>query len=171
MIIFNWKSLSLSLFVFFFYSPFLLAEQQATSYTFFHLETLFHKGVVQKEKIANGEFIEIRGFLYKTEDSGFILAAEPNLRTCCVGSPIRAYKQLCILGNINSTMSQNYAITLRGNLIINFEKDFPFQLENAMVINEKKQSLHMVLIGSIVAFVCSSAFIWKKRRRFIFMFA
>lgn len=40
--------------------------------------------------------VEIRGFLYRTADHQLVLAGEPNLKSCCVGSEKNQAKQLFI---------------------------------------------------------------------------
>ena len=42
------------------------------------------------------EQVKIRGFLYQKDDGAWILAAEPNLRSCCVGSAKKRESQVWV---------------------------------------------------------------------------
>lgn len=100
----------------------------------------------------NGQLVAIRGFLYESSESQVILAAEPNLKSCCVGNASKRQKQLLIHGNIHPTTS-NSAITLQGNLIVATGDSFPFRLENAEIAPEKDkcyQALGFVGLGLIL---------------------
>lgn len=67
--------------------------------------------LVKDEKLL-GESVTIRGFLYQSTDGEWILADQPNLKTCCVGkkvgqifldgdfSEIPTYKPVSITGTL-----------------------------------------------------------------------
>lgn len=98
-------------------------EEISTAYTFLDLET----------HVQNGQLIEIRGFLYETEQKQLILAAEPNLKSCCVGSHSKRQKQLLVSGDVKEGISSMSAVTLKGELLVHFGDIFPFRLENASI--------------------------------------
>jgi hypothetical protein len=61
--------------------------------------------------------IRITGFLYAKGDDTWILAAEPNLRSCCVGSKNKINQQVHIEGQFNGENSP-FAGTLQGHFFI-----------------------------------------------------
>ena len=46
-----------------------------------------------------GNQIVIRGFLYPRDNKDWVLAKEPNLKSCCVGSPNKAKSQIVLMGD------------------------------------------------------------------------
>lgn len=147
------------------YLPPLIAEEQPELFTFLTLESLVQNEALSKEKSVQGQLIQIRGFLYKTNDSTLILAAEPNLKSCCIGSASKRHKQLLVSGKEEFPLNQNTATTLQGNLQITPNDTFPFRLENARIIPEKNQSKTMLtLIGFILILMSSAFFIWKRKK-------
>lgn len=66
-------------------------------------------------EVINGKVVSIRGFLYQSKDSEWILASEPNLKTCCVGSRGKADQQIALIGNFEGVPLQR-VITVRGSL-------------------------------------------------------
>jgi hypothetical protein len=121
-------------FIFFLGFQTLGAENSPTTCTFFTLDT-----------ISDGTLIEIRGFLYQADDSRTILAAEPNLKSCCVGSASKRHKQLLVDGNF--TTNNAFPVTLQGNLSVDFTRPFPFKLQNAVLIAEKESSYGILLLA------------------------
>lgn len=62
------------------------------------------------------EEIEIRGFLYETPSNEVILAQNPHLKSCCVGSPDKISQQIVLRGKWESVPLQR-AVTVNGLLI------------------------------------------------------
>lgn len=75
--------------------------------------------------------IEIRGFLYRMEEGQLILAAEPNLKSCCVGTAKNRNKQITIKSD--DLVPRSTVVELQGTLIM---RDGYFLLDNA---SEKKK--------------------------------
>ena len=113
-------------------------------FTFFDLEALSNN-----ESIINGELIQIRGFLYKTDRSEMILAAEPNLKSCCIGSTVKKHKQLLVFGDVGSSLNQKTAVTLKGTFNSDGNSSFPYRIEFASVVEERKQSAILLAMGGI----------------------
>jgi hypothetical protein len=140
----------------------LSSEENPKVCSFFTLEGLLHGN--NDENILNGQTIEIRGFLYETADSNLILAAEPDLKSCCIGSTSKRHKQLLISGNIQPEMSRGSPITLQGNLYMDFKGTFPFKLQNAIPVAETTKSYSTFLIAiSTLALISVAAFFKMKQ--------
>lgn len=129
-------------------------QKQTTPLTFFNLKDAAN---------LDGQLITIRGFLYESSESQMILAAEPNLKTCCVGSTSQQQRQLLVTGDINLV---NSAITLKGNLVVSLGDDFPFRLENAVIMPQNDQS-YWILGGIVVGLILlSGGALLKVQKRF-----
>ena len=65
----------------------------------------------------NNKKITIKGFLYKNNNENWILASEPNLKSCCVGSHLKLNSQIIVYGDlpINPT---SRAVSIEGKLQI-----------------------------------------------------
>jgi hypothetical protein len=136
-----------------------LEEEQPLLLTFFDLDASTYQ-----QNTKTGQLIEIRGFLYEANDSTLILAAEPNLKSCCVGSTSKRNRQLLVKSDSLET-SQTNAITLKGHLIIDPNDTFPFKLENAEIVAIKNQNKTLLLFLSVIAVLSVGTYLWYKRRK------
>lgn len=50
--------------------------------------------VPEKISFFNQKQVKIRGFLYQTQNKTWILASEPQLKTCCIGSSSKVFSQI-----------------------------------------------------------------------------
>lgn len=136
---------------------FLLAEEPVI-FDFFKLEALHQPQAIPPKTI------QIKGFLYQNADSQWILAAQPNLKSCCVGNSSKRYQQLLISGSI-AQESPSYAITLQGDLYLDPLSPFPNRLENASIVNQENPfSLLFLILGSLGIFTLIAAFVWKQKK-------
>lgn len=60
---------------------------------------------------VDNQEIKIRGFLYQQENGLLILAAEPNLKSCCVGNINKKDRQIIVEGSI---VPNSKAVMLQG---------------------------------------------------------
>ena len=67
------------------------------------------------DRVNSPQEIIIRGFLYQAPDGRWVLAAESNLRSCCVGATHKASSQLQLKGSFDRQKT-NQVITVRGTL-------------------------------------------------------
>lgn len=69
-------------------------------------------GLEQKE--YSGEEVQVRGFYYETAEGRHVLASQPNLRSCCVGSRKKVSEQIALIGDLPAIPLKR-AVTLQGN--------------------------------------------------------
>lgn len=108
----------------------LLSVTGAVPLTFFDLE---------EKTVTSGELISIKGFLYESED-GYILAAQPNLKSCCVGK----VEHIFVSGD-SSLKASPYVITLEGMLKV--DPSHKYVLEQAHVVPEEKYTFLWLVVG------------------------
>lgn len=103
---------------------FLTFEELDRGYSFWQ-----SSGHLPQELLSmQNQLVQIRGFLYKTElnnRGAWILAAEPNLRSCCVGSSGKRGLQLVVTGDLPREGSIT-AVSLKGHLQFPGEIQGPF---------------------------------------------
>jgi hypothetical protein len=73
--------------------------------------------MLEEPHAFNDQTIEIRGFIYQSEEGKWILAAEPSLKSCCVGVERLLTKQIFLKGTIEKLPSHE-ALTLQGKFWI-----------------------------------------------------
>lgn len=61
----------------------------------------------------NGERVEVRGFFYRSSEGRYVLAPQPDLKLCCIGSAKEVKNQIVLLGDIPE-ISMQRAVSLRG---------------------------------------------------------
>lgn len=104
----------------------------------------FQQLVDEKEQIADQEVL-IRGFLYKTDNGQWVLASEPNLRTCCVGSSNHVKKQIFLENSYVGAHPNAELVSIQGILRKDPMKDVQgnliqyYSLQNVTIIENKGQ--------------------------------
>lgn len=88
--------------------------------------------------------VRIRGFLFKKANQ-WVLAEEPNLKTCCIGSKEKADRQLLLDGMFDENFI-NHVIEVEG-IFKRAEGPFKYEIRDARFVNASKRRL-----GLIVAF-------------------
>lgn len=72
-----------------------------------------------QEEIAksyHGKELQIRGFLYTTASGKTILAATPNVKSCCVGTASKLLQQITVINPKQSASS--LPVTLSGHFFV-----------------------------------------------------
>lgn len=125
------------------------------SISFFELESMLDSS--QKAEI------QIRGFLYKTLNGQLILAAEPDLKSCCVGNASKRNRQLLVFGNIDPMNLQSSAVLLKGELNIDPRRQFPAHLERAIAIEEESNKFLLFAVAAVLSAIGMAFFLGRKR--------
>lgn len=71
---------------------------------------------LRSEELANTR-VQIRGFLYATDEGQLVLASEPNLKSCCVASEAKKADQLFISGDILPPNQAGLVVLAEGELV------------------------------------------------------
>lgn len=111
----------------------------------------------------NNVEIEVRGFLYTAPDGRLILAAEPDLKTCCVGSSLKTQQQIILLGGENLPKTKR-AITLKGTFFYTIQGDMPLYFMKNPVVIEENHRMEFALILLSIAIV-SYYFLMSHRKQ------
>lgn len=113
------------------------------------------------EKLDQKEVL-IRGFLYKTQER-LILAAEPNLKSCCLTNPAIIKTQIIITGLSFEIANEISAVTLKGIFKINSQGHYT--LENTTLVENSINPIPIILILIIITLIyCLYARLKKKKK-------
>lgn len=86
--------------------------------------------------------VKIRGFLYSVQEGKWVLAAEPNLKSCCIGSSNKIAQQLIVSGEFPKVSGYS-ATYVQGEFHFNSKADTSgkfielFTLTNSFLIEEQ----------------------------------
>ena len=117
--------------------------------------------------------IIIRGFLYRMDSETYILAAEPNLKSCCLNK-ISPGKQIQIQENLflKRAKHTNGPVLIQGILQVNRDENknsstFFFSLQNAYLLEEtkKNQVLYVFLMAGIICLLTTTLFFFTKKKK------
>ena len=104
--------------------------------------------------------VGIRGFFYRADKDEWILAAEPNLKTCCIGTSQQYSKQIHVEGDFSAEPSLSKAVLLQG--ILSFQ-DHRWHLRNAHFAEaEEKKESNLHWIGLTVFLGVAGIFFFRK---------
>jgi hypothetical protein len=110
------------------------------------------------KSLSSNQEIVIRGFLYKSADHRWILASEPNVKSCCIGHSHLAEKQITLDGEFNEyEISQ--VIEVKGI----WQHHPSYKLFQAQLVPTKRPYAQLMAI--FLGFMMLVAFIGFLRRK------
>lgn len=118
----------------------------------------------------SGQEVIIRGFLYKDSEGNLLLANEPGLKSCCIGSKANLPKQIVVLGKLPTILPKT-AVSLKGELFFNssfgLESNVKtkFFLKNASILPENKMVFGKFFLGALFLVIFLTAFYLFQRAR------
>ena len=115
----------------------------------------------QISKTMNQKPIEISGFIYPSKEGETILAPQPDLRSCCVGSSHRLKEQI-VLNDLKAIPVTKQPVTMRGILHINSETGQMSLSESETVV--KRGRFHLLFAGA-AAGAAATFFLLRRRYR------
>ena len=71
--------------------------------------------------------VQLKGFLFRSASSGWLLSSEPDLKSCCAGSPKKVLKQVSLDGNFDASLI-NKLVTIKGVFSIDLKKNLEGEL-------------------------------------------
>jgi hypothetical protein len=119
-----------------------------------------HQSVEEARALYHQKNVSIRGFLYKAKEGQLILASEPNLKTCCIGSPHKIWQQITLIDELES-IPEKQAVTIEGTIVVNPSWDSNhklksvFEMENAHLIS--KSSSLVIPFKRLIMGLCALA--------------
>ena len=101
-----------------------------------------------------GQEVRVRGFLYRDQEGRYVLAAEPNLRSCCMGHAAKPhlYLQGAFPAPLPVQLVEVQGVLKRGNL------------EKAQLVSEPAGALSWALGAGLGVVVLFQLYRWKRRR-------
>lgn len=104
-----------------------------------------------------GQMVRVRGFWYPISNEEGVIAAYPNLKSCCLGASPKIYQQL-IVKNYAEFFSPDYVINFEGIFRIDPQYNLEGKLKQIYIL-EKAKAIHqassysvlIIAIGSISA--------------------
>ncbi len=112
--------------------------------------------------------VTVHGFLYQSDDGGWVLAPQPNLKTCCVGSAQHARNQIRVKGEIRS-VTPGLVVAVDGTFHAKPKYDTHgqlqalFELDDAIVLEEDPTRDSASLTLFIGLFLAASVFVFSSR--------
>ncbi|PJD97289.1 MAG: hypothetical protein CK425_04010 [Parachlamydia sp.] len=106
--------------------------------------------------------IKIRGFLYQTSDKQWVLAAEPNLKSCCIG---KKFAQQIFLDKFQTPSSFHAVVEMTGLLTVETSSSGQkiYVLKNAALLPPEENSYAWVLLACI-PIGCSGFWLFRRRQ-------
>ena len=120
--------------------------------------------------VFHRQLVKIRGFLYCNPAGQWILAAEPNLKTCCQGASGKVFQQL-FLSKPDFIDISMHAITLQGILVIDpiwIENDSSRQLQqiyrlnSPVIINTSNSWVNYLILVSLLITLCLTMYLYRS---------
>lgn len=110
--------------------------------------------------------VTVCGFLYRTQSGDLVLAAEPNLKSCCVGGRHTVEKQIYVEGDIES-LKAGQVYLLQGIFTVDPFKDSAghltrlYQLRNARVLLAQEKA-SMAIWFAVIILIALFYFVYRK---------
>ncbi|MFI5344137.1 MAG: hypothetical protein ACHQUC_07950 [Chlamydiales bacterium] len=108
------------------------------------LQISLEKPLGEEATAYNERLVNVRGFLYRHSSGELILASQPNLKSCCVGSQQLVYQQILVHGSLDP---EAQAVTLQGIFKIDPQYNDQGQITSLYRLEngEKLKSEHSLL--------------------------
>lgn len=84
--------------------------------------------------------IQVKGFLFQSEQDVWILSQEPNLKSCCVGNKLKQDSQIVLDGNFNKKRI-NQVVLIEGV----FSSRQPWKLASSQLIKEARSGFTTII--------------------------
>lgn len=81
-----------------------------------------------KHAKSEEQMVKIRGFLYRSETGRIILAKEPGLKTCCVGAPAQADRQVVVEGLQHIPKGPSYQVIALEGILYQVQDEYRLRI-------------------------------------------
>lgn len=119
---------------------------------------LTHESFEEIKERYDQQEVAIRGFFYTKDDGKPLLASQPNLKSCCIGTKKKIHSQIALLGE-NPSFTSSRAVTIQGLFVVdptyNGEDDLIglYFLKKYQILPEENGTFVILLIGILVIVV------------------
>jgi len=83
--------------------------------------------------------VKIRGFLYRSETGRTILAKEPGLRTCCIGSAAQADRQVVVEGLQEMPKGPSYQVIALEGILYQVEDEYRLRIVHSEAVKKSRK--------------------------------
>lgn len=106
--------------------------------------------------------VEVRGFLYTTSDGKVLLAPQPNLRSCCVGSPAKIHEQIALL-DLQKVPITTQAVNVQG--IFHLDESNLKSLSKAKLVEQHRGGYHLTIMAVVATLLLTFLFLRRRTKQ------
>lgn len=116
--------------------------------------------VLLSDPPTEGSVVTVRGFLYKLDEDQWVMAREPNLRTCCIGSVEKSTEQILVAGRLHD-VAEARTHTVSGRYT---QQDGRHLIQEAEMAGEAEKRPFTALAATLLSVFLLTGYLIYRRR-------